>query len=110
VVTATVAHVERHLRDGPWVLPYSEDVDDGRPGTEPASVVATLWLARALASAGRWDEAHERMEAVGALGGPLHLLSESVDPTLRSPLGNRPSAAAHVAFLQAAVALDRAPR
>ena len=110
VVTATVAHVERRLGDGPWVVPYSEEVDDGLPGTEPASVVATLWLARALAAAGRWDEAHERMEAAGALGGPLHLLSESVDPTLRTPLGNRPSAAAHVAFLQAALALDRAPR
>lgn len=109
VMTATVAHAVDRLGYGPWVHPYPGEVDDGLPGTEPPSVTATLWLARALAAAGRWDEAHERVEAALSLGGPLHLLPESVDPTSGGPLGNRPSAAAHVALLEACLALAAAP-
>ena len=109
VTRATLAHIGTRLGNGPWLTPYSEELDDGLPGSEPASVVATLWFARALAATNRWDEAHERMEAAIDLGGPLHLLPESIDPTRRAALGNRPSAAAHVAFLQAAVALSAAP-
>ncbi|GAC1314694.1 MAG: glycoside hydrolase family 15 protein [Acidimicrobiales bacterium] len=109
VTRATLAHIETRLGNGAWLGPYAEELDDGLPGTEPASVTATLWLARALATAGRWDEAHERMEAAATLAGTLHLMPESVDPTRRAALGNRPSASAHVAFIEAAVALASAP-
>jgi GH15 family glucan-1,4-alpha-glucosidase len=65
-----------------------------------------LWLARSLALGGRWEEAHLIMEAAVDLAGPLHLLPTSVDPSSGEPLGNRPSAEAHVALISAALALS----
>jgi len=105
VVVATLERIRDRNADGPWLVPWPADVDDGRPGTEPASVVATLWWARAAALAGRTDEAHERIEAAVALGGPLGLLPESVDARTGMALGNRPSAAAHTALLEAILAV-----
>ncbi|MHB8465458.1 MAG: trehalase-like domain-containing protein [Acidimicrobiales bacterium] len=110
VVRATTTSVAVELGDGAWIHPYSPELDDDLEGVEPASVTATLWLARALALAGRWDEAHARVEEVAALAGPLHLLPEAVDVAARGALGNRPSSAAHVAFIGAALALADAPR
>lgn len=109
VITATLAHTVGRLAYGPWLHPYPGELDDGLPGSEPPSVVATLWLAGALAAARRWDEAHERITAAIGLAGPLLLLPESTDVPSATPLGNRPSAAAHVALLEACVALQRAP-
>lgn len=105
VVGATLDRLLERNGHGPWVHPVPPDLDDGMPGVEPASVVATLWAARALALAGRTDEAHERVEAVAGLGGGLFLLPESVDATDGSALGNLPASAAHVAFVEAALAL-----
>ena len=110
VVAATIERVMQRNREGGWIHPWPVDVDDGLPGTEPASVVATLWLARALALAGRWDEAHDHMEQAAVLAGPLHLLPESVHGTTGEALGNRPSTAAHVALVETALALARSPR
>jgi len=109
VVHATLTRIVAMLGHGPWLHPYPPELDDGLAGTEPPSVTATLWLTRALALAGRWDEAHQRMESTVALAGPLHLLPESVDAATGHPLGNRPASAAHVAFLEAALALADAP-
>ncbi|GAC1534865.1 MAG: hypothetical protein NVS3B12_16250 [Acidimicrobiales bacterium] len=109
VTAATLARVEQRLGHDQWLFPYPDDLDDGLSGSEPASVVATLWLARALAACGRWDEAHGRLEAAVALGGRLHLLPQAVDPGPGAPLGNRPDAAAHAAFLDAALAMSDAP-
>ncbi len=102
---ATLAQIASRNGDGPWVLPWPVDLDDGWPGSEPPSVTATLWLAGALGLAGQSDEAHERLEAVAALAGPLGLLPESVDPRTGLALGNRPSAEAHVALLEAVITL-----
>jgi len=107
VLRATLARIASRNGDGPWVVPWPGDQDDGLPGTEPPSVVATLWLARALALAGQPDEAHERIEAVAALGGAVGLLPESFDPRTGLALGNRPSAEAHVAFLEAVLTQGR---
>jgi len=109
VTAGTLARIAERLGHGPWIHPYPPDVDDGLPGTEPARLTATLWVAGALAARGRWDEAHERMEAAIALAGPLHLLPEAVDATTGAPLGNRPAAAAHISFIDTAVALAAAP-
>jgi hypothetical protein len=110
VVGATIDRVISRNGHGPWVYPWPTEVDDGLPGSEPASVTATLWVARALALAERWDEAHERMDAAVNLAGPLHLLPESVDAQAGVGLGNMPSSAAHLALVDAALALQRAPR
>jgi GH15 family glucan-1,4-alpha-glucosidase len=101
VVAATLARVRSRNDESGWAVPWPTDIDDGLPGTEPPSVVATLWGARAAALAGDLDGAHARIEAAVALAGPLGLLPESVDPRTGLALGNRPSAEAHVALLSA---------
>jgi len=109
VVGNTLDRIIERNGDGPWIRPWPADLDDGREGMEPASVIATLWVVRALALARRWEQAQERMDAVLALAGPLGLLPESVDATTGAALGNRPSAPAHLALLEAALALARSP-
>ena len=89
-----------------WFGRVHHSLDDGWPGTEPPSLAATLWWARAAALAGDTDAAHERVEAVLALAGPLGLLPEAVDPRTRTALGNRPSVEAHVALLSAITSLQ----
>jgi hypothetical protein len=98
-VAATVDEVRRQLGVGLYLAP------------EPpaASVVATLRYARALAVLGRWEEANLTVEAVRDLGGPLGLLPAALDPTSGQARGNRPSAAAHLAFLEASLALATGP-
>jgi hypothetical protein len=79
------------------------------PEPPAASVVETLRYARALAALGRWEEANLTVEAVRDLAGPLGLLPVAVDPTTGQGRGNRPSAAAHLAFLEATLALAHGP-
>ncbi len=72
--------------------------------------MATAWGARALAELHRWDDANARMEAIDELASPLGLLPEQVDPTSRAFLGNLGSSPAHLAVLDAALALAAGPR
>jgi hypothetical protein len=109
VAVATLERLIERNGQGPWIYPWPEGLDDGLPGVEPPSVEATLWVARALALAGREDEANERIEAAAGLAGPLGLLPESVDPVTGMALGNRPAAAAHVALLGAILAVAEDP-
>jgi hypothetical protein len=99
VVSASIDEVRRHQGVGPWLAP------------EPpaASVVATLRYVRALAALERWDDAHAALEACTDLAGPLGLLPECVDPTSGQARGNRPSATAHLAYLEALLALRKKP-
>jgi hypothetical protein len=106
VVSATLAASRSRLSAGAWLLHHASDIESRRA----ASVVATLWQVRALALTGRWEEANLGMERVAALAGPLGLLPEFVDSTTSQARGNRPCAAAHLAFVEAALALAAGPR
>ena len=101
VVRNTVDRTRRALASGTWLL--------GSPDEPAGSVTATLWLVRALAATGRWEEANLTMEAVVALAGPLGLLPEWVDPVAGSARGQRPWMAAQVTFLEAASELAAGP-
>ena len=101
VVGATLARVRARNEESGWLVPWPTDLDDGWPGAEPPSVIATLWWARAAALRGDEEGAHGRIEAALELAGPLGLLPESLDPRTAAPLGNRPSAEAHLALLSA---------
>jgi hypothetical protein len=109
VVTATVTRTVERLSNGVWVLRHSPEVDDGRPGSDNPDVMASLWAVRALAAVGRWEEAHERMEGICALIGPDGMASATVDPLAGELVGNLPSAGAHLALIDAAVALAAGP-
>jgi GH15 family glucan-1,4-alpha-glucosidase len=108
VVTRTVERVVRQLSDGPYLRRYPPEMDDGAAGAPGADTVASLWAVRALAAIGRWEAAHERMEALCAPG-PLGLLAEGTDPLSGALTGNLPSAAAHLTLVATALALAEGP-
>jgi GH15 family glucan-1,4-alpha-glucosidase len=110
IVTATVDRVLAQLSSGGLVHRHSPQVDDGRAGPDNPDLLATLWAVRALTGLGRWEEAHERMEAVVALGGEVGLLAEAADPASGELMGNLPSTAVHLAAVDAALALAAGPR
>ncbi|HVA74476.1 MAG TPA: glycoside hydrolase family 15 protein [Acidimicrobiales bacterium] len=109
VVEATVDRVLERLSAGGLLYRYPEKVDDGHAGPDNPDLLATLWAARALAEMERWDEAHERMEAVLGLAGPTGILSEAADPVAAELTGNLPSTSVHLALVDAALALERGP-
>jgi GH15 family glucan-1,4-alpha-glucosidase len=110
IVTATVDRVLEQLGSGRFLYRYSAQIDDGRAGPDSPDLLASLWAVRALARLGRWEEAHDRMEAVVGAGGEPGLLSEAVDPLSGELMGNLPSAAVHLAVVDAALALSAGPR
>jgi GH15 family glucan-1,4-alpha-glucosidase len=112
VVGATVDRVLERLSSGPLVHRYSDRVADERAGPDHPDLQASLLAVRALASLGRWEEAHERMEGVASLArraGP-GLLSETADPVSGELYGNFPSSGAALALVNAAFALEGGPR
>lgn len=110
VVTATLGRIVERLSSAALVLRQSPEVDDGRAGPDNPDLLASLWVVRGLAGIGRWEEAHERMEAVVGLGGRLGILGEAADPATGEILGNLPATAVHLALLDASEALGRGPR
>ena len=110
VVVATVDRVLDQLGASRLLHRYPEKIDDGRPGPDNPDLLASLWAVKALALLGRWEEAHERMEAVTATAGPTGLLSEAADPLSGELTGNLPATGVHLALVDAAAALELGPR
>ena len=108
-VTMTVDRILERLGNGPHIYRYAPTVDDGLPPGEGAFVACGFWAVCALSAMHRWEEAHERMEALCAFSRPLGLLPEEADPATGDFLGNLPQALSHVALIQAAIALTRGP-
>lgn len=109
VVEATVDRVIERLAAGGLLYRYPEKIDDGHAGSDNPDLLASLWAVRALATLERWDEAHERMQSVLSFAGPSGLLSETGDPLPGELFGNLPSTAAHLAVVEAALALAQGP-
>jgi GH15 family glucan-1,4-alpha-glucosidase len=112
IVRDTVDRVIKQLSNGPYLYRYPLETDDGAAGTPGGDMVASFWAVRALAATGRWQQAHERMEALtgAAASGPLGLTAAGADPLAGELLGNYPSTAAHLALVSAALALESGPR
>jgi hypothetical protein len=111
VVTATVDRVLERLSSGLLLYRYSDRVADERAGPDNPDLEASLMAVRALAALGRWEESHERMEAVAALGGSLRApLTETADPVSGELFGNFPATAVALAILEGAKALEPGPR
>jgi len=109
-VAATVDRVLEQLGSGHLLYRHPERIDDGRAGPDSPDLLASLWAVRALTELGRWEEAHERLEAVVGLAGPTGLLAEAADPVSGELLGNLPGTAVHLAVVDAALALAAGPR
>jgi GH15 family glucan-1,4-alpha-glucosidase len=103
-VVGTVDAIRDRLgAGGPLVYRYVGD--DGLPGREGAFLPCSFWLVQALAAIGRRAEAGAMFDELVALGGPLGLYAEEMDPRTGEHLGNFPQALTHAALLQAAAAL-----
>ncbi|MDQ3107453.1 MAG: glycoside hydrolase family 15 protein [Actinomycetota bacterium] len=109
VVDQTLDRMIRDLGEGPFLYRYPFGTNDGFPAGEGGFLACSFWTVEALAQRGRWEEAHERMEALCAFSRPLGLLPEQADPQTGDFLGNLPQAFSHLTLIQAALALGRGP-
>jgi trehalose 6-phosphate phosphatase len=100
---ATIATVERDLREGPVVHRYH--CDDGLPGGEGGFTLCTAWLIHAMLLAGRRNEAEQLFEQMHATFGRLGLATEEYDPKLNMGLGNVPQAYSHAGLIEIALKL-----
>ncbi|MGH9612994.1 MAG: glycoside hydrolase family 15 protein, partial [Bryobacteraceae bacterium] len=89
----------------------ADQAPDGLTGAEGTFTMCSFWLVEALTRAGRGDpeklyEAHLMFERTFGYGNHLGLFSEQIGQQGEA-LGNFPQALTHLAFISAAVNLDR---
>ncbi|MEJ7930405.1 glycoside hydrolase family 15 protein [Ramlibacter sp. AN1015] len=101
---STLAALERHLCDGPYMRRYEAPDDFGRP--ETAFNICTFWRIDALARVGRHAEACEIFEQMLANRNPLGLLSEDTHEATRELWGNFPQTYSMVGLINAATRLS----
>ncbi|MBI2346445.1 MAG: glycoside hydrolase family 15 protein [Deltaproteobacteria bacterium] len=100
---ATVRLSETALACNGFTFRYTNPDDFGRP--KNAFIVASFWLAKALASIGEDARARTIFERVVAHANPVGLLSEGVDPVTGELFGNFPQAYSHMALINTAMVL-----
>ena len=108
---STVDAIARELTTGGLVRRYQLGADgqsavDGLPGSEGAFLACSFWLADALHTTGRHDDAVELFERLLGLRNDLGLLSEEYDPRYGRLVGNTPQAFSHMPLIQTALNLD----
>lgn len=109
-VVGTIDAIRRELSaGGPLLFRYPPD-RDRLLGREGAFLPCSFWLVSALARTGRADEAQRLLDEILALGAPLGLWAEEMDPTTGDQLGNFPQALTHAALAQACRAVAESPR
>ncbi|HEV3400909.1 MAG TPA: glycoside hydrolase family 15 protein [Acidimicrobiales bacterium] len=104
-VRGTIEAIRRELGAGGPLLYRYRPGEDGLPGTEGAFLPCSFWLVQALAKTGRLAEAADGLEALVALGSPLGLFAEEIEPGTGRHVGNYPQALTHATLVQAALAL-----
>jgi GH15 family glucan-1,4-alpha-glucosidase len=108
-VHSTVEAIWRELGDGGLIRRYiPEEADDGIHGDEGTFTMCSLWLAGALVTAGRLDEAEAIFTRVVEMSNHVGLYSEMLDPASGEYLGNYPQAFTHIALIHTARNLDHA--
>ncbi|MEO8006463.1 MAG: glycoside hydrolase family 15 protein, partial [Betaproteobacteria bacterium] len=107
-VVATVESIRQSLTVDGLVMRYRTDpAVDGLPAGEGVFLACSFWLADALCSQGRWDEARALFKRLLVLCNDVGLLSEEYDPAAKRHLGNFPQAFSHVALINTAFNLGR---
>ena len=101
---ATVDLARRELSAGPTVRRYIEG--DGLAGEEGGMHVCTGWMIEALLSVGREAEARELLTKFSNMMSGPGILTEQFDPRQSLAVGNLAQAYSHLAFINAAVALQ----
>ncbi|MDZ4131487.1 MAG: glycoside hydrolase family 15 protein, partial [Hydrogenophaga sp.] len=101
---ATLAALEEHLCDGPYMRRYEAADDFGKP--ETAFNICTFWRIDALARTGRKAEARAIFETMLAARNPLGMLSEDTHATTGEMWGNYPQTYSMVGVINAAMRLS----
>jgi len=101
---STINAIQQHLAVDELVYRYRGE--DGLPGQEGAFLISSFWLVEALARIGRIDEAYHLFERLLERRNDLGLLSEEVDPTTGTLLGNFPQGFSHTGLINAALTLE----
>ena len=110
VATATVDRVLERLSSDLLLHRYSDRVADERPGADNPDLEATLMAVRALSRMHRWEEAHERLEAVVKLAGAgSGILTETADAVSGELFGNLAATGTALALVAAAASLENGP-
>ncbi|RQX01904.1 glycoside hydrolase family 15 protein [Micromonospora inaquosa] len=100
-VLATVDAIRRELEQDGLVQRWTGS------GSEGAFIVCSYLLVKALALAGQVDEAKQIFEEVTGRANDLGLLSEEIDPSDGSLIGNFPQALSHIGLINAAWIIDQ---
>ena len=103
---STLMLIQKKLLKNGLVYRYLND--DGLPGNEAAFATCSFWLVDALALSGYIKEAHEIFERLLGYTNDLGLLSEEIEPTTNTLLGNFPQGFSHMALITSAVNLLKA--
>jgi GH15 family glucan-1,4-alpha-glucosidase len=90
-------------------IPDPAGAVDGIPEEEGAFLACTFWLADNYAQQGRMEEAEALFEHLLALRNDVGLLAEEYDPRAGRQQGNFPQAFSHLALVNTAHNLSRAP-
>ena len=105
-MVGTVEAVQRELVQDGFVLRYpTDEADDGLPPGEGAFLPCSFWLADALATVGRRDEARALFDRLAGLANDVGLFSEEYDPGTGRLVGNFPQAFTHVAYVTSATTI-----
>jgi GH15 family glucan-1,4-alpha-glucosidase len=102
---STLAALEEHLCDGPFMRRYEGADDFGKP--ETAFNICTFWRIDALARIGRKEEARHIFETMLAARNPLGMLSEDTHAGTGEMWGNYPQTYSMVGIINAAVRLSK---
>jgi GH15 family glucan-1,4-alpha-glucosidase len=102
-ITATIDAIRRDLSHGDFVYRYH--AEDGLMGQEGCFLHCSFWLVSALALNGRACDASQLMEQLLSRANDVGLYSEEIDPATGDFLGNFPQALAHLALIDAALAV-----
>ncbi|WP_138732215.1 glycoside hydrolase family 15 protein [Modestobacter excelsi] len=110
-IVGTVDAVRRELQHDGLLMRYDPDADggvDGLAGRENPFLACSFWLADALSTTGRRQEARQLFERLLGLRSDLGLLSEEYDTRARRQVGNTPQAFSHVGLVNTARWLQHA--
>ncbi|GGF95137.1 glucoamylase [Rhodococcoides trifolii] len=111
-MVATVDAVWKRLDAGDGLLYryLHDESSDGLPGKEGAFLLCSFWLVDNLTGQGRLDEAENLYDSLCARANHLGLLSEEIDPSDGSFLGNFPQAFSHIGVISSGYRLAQARR
>ena len=103
---STVDAIERGLKVGSFLMPFSGSEEDGLEKPRNAYLFCTLWLADAFYEMGEEAKAKVLLEKVLRHANHLGLFSIGLDTANHEMAGNFPHAQVHTAFISSALKLS----